>query len=30
LRADVTEHRFIEDLSLPFRSFTMGVTWLLR
>ena len=30
LRADVTEHRFIEDLSLSFRSYTMGVTWLLR
>jgi len=30
LRCDVTEHRFVQDLSLPFRSFTVGVTWLLR
>lgn len=30
VRCDVTERRFIQDLSLPFRSFTVGVTWLLR
>ena len=30
LRADVTEHRFIRDMPAPFRSFTVGVTWLLR
>ncbi len=30
LRCDVTERRFIQDLSLPLRSFTVGVTWLLR
>lgn len=30
LRCDVTERRFIQDVSLPVRSFTVGVTWLLR
>jgi hypothetical protein len=30
LRCDVSERRFIQDLSLPVRSFTVGVTWLLR
>ena len=26
----LTEHRFIQDIAAPFRSFTVGVTWLLR
>ena len=30
LRVDVTEHRFIQEISASFRSFTVGVTWLLR
>lgn len=30
LRCDVTERRFIQDVSLPVRSFTVGVMWLLR